>query len=120
MQLEAAKRVMRRHPLLAGAFALSVVLALVFAGRFVVQFTYWQMHREQPVRAWMTPGYVARSWGLDPRDVAAVIDYRFEHGKRLTLEDIARARGVPVETLVADLERKVEAMKAAQTGVSRP
>ena len=57
-------RIARRHPLLVGVMVLSLLLALVFAGRFVVRAVYWEAHREEAVAGWMTVGYVGRAGAL--------------------------------------------------------
>ena len=63
------KSAFRRHPVLVSAFVAFTLLALFFAGRFTYQAIYWSTHQNQPVAAWMTVGYIAHSWNLDPRDL---------------------------------------------------
>ena len=103
----------RRHPYLVGAFVLALVLSLFLAGRIVVRTVYWSQHRDQPVAAWMTVGYIGRSWGLPPRE----IDDRAglpvpENGHPFTLEQIARDRGVPVAEIIALVEAVIAEMEA--------
>ena len=113
--------VFRRHPLLGGAFALSALLAVFFAGRFVFQVIYWQAHAYEPVSAWMTPGYVARSWGVDPKELARTAGLPpLKDGKRRTIETLAAERGVPVETVIDEIEKAVEALKAASEQTEKP
>ena len=68
----------QHHRLLTLAFAASIVLLVVFTGRFAASAIYWSQHRNEPIEPWMTIGYVARSHqvkpealqlalGLDPR-----------------------------------------------------
>jgi hypothetical protein len=108
---------LRRHPVLLSAFALALVLTLFFAGRFVWAAIYWSQHREMPVQGWMTVGYVGHSWGLDPRalDGAAGTPVPAK-GHPLTLDEIARARGVPVAQVIAEVTAAVQALKAAEAG----
>ena len=108
----------RARPVLTTAFLLACVVTLFFAGRFTVYTVYWATHREVPVEPWMTVGYVARSWGLDPRelDAAAGLPVPEVKGHPQTLKEIARDRGVPVSQVIADVERAIVTLRAAEAG----
>jgi hypothetical protein len=77
---------------------------------------YWATHQQEPIRSWMTVGYVARSWGLEPRalDTEAGLPIPEVKGRPQTLEEIARDRGVPVTEVIAGLEAAVERLRAAE------
>ena len=88
------------------AFVAACCVALFFLLRFAVATIYWSdpSHLEQLPAPWMTPGYVARSWDVDPREVAEALGLDPDtppHGR--TLADIAEAQGVPVNVLIDDL-----------------
>ncbi|RID93494.1 hypothetical protein D2N39_00780 [Gemmobacter lutimaris] len=102
----------RRHPKLFAAFVLALVLALFFSGRIVVRAVYWSQHREEAVAAWMTVGYVARSWRLDPRAIDAEAGLPPPQGHPLTLEQIAADRGVPVAEVIAEVEAAIATLRA--------
>lgn len=103
----------RRHPVLVSAFVLAVALSLFFAGRIVVQGIYWSQHRQQPVEAWMTVGYVGKSWGLDPREIDARAGLPTpERGHPFTLDQIAKDRGVAVADIIAAVEATIAEMQA--------
>lgn len=109
------KAALHRHPVLFAAFGLALALTLFFAGRFTWAAIYWSQHREMPVQGWMTIGYVGHSWGLDPRALdAAAGTPRPEPGHPLTLDEIARTRGVPVTQVIAEVTAAVQALKAAE------
>jgi hypothetical protein len=103
------------RPWLTSAFLLACAVTLFFAGRFTVYTVYWATHQEVPVEPWMTVGYVARSWGLEPRalDAEAGMPVPEVKGHPQTLEEIARDRGVPVAEVIAEVETAVERMKAS-------
>lgn len=92
------------------AFLLALVLALFFGGRIVVRTLYWAnpAHQHQSPEAWMTPGYIARSWHLPVEAVDAVIG--IENGPELvgkgppTLQRIAEVLDVPLADLIGRLE----------------
>lgn len=88
------------------AFVLAVLVALFFAVRLTIAMIYWSDpdHLRQAPKGWMTPGYVARSWQVDAQDISTVLglDPRTQP-RGQTLEDIARARGVAVGVVIAEL-----------------
>lgn len=106
----------RARPWLTAAFLLACGITLFFAGRFTVYTVYWATHREMTVQPWMTVGFVARSWGLDPRDLdlLAGLPLPEEKGKPQPLAEIARDRGVPVEVVIAEVEAAILTLRATQ------
>ena len=106
----------RQRPWLTSAFVLACGVTLFFAGRFVVYTAYWATHREMTVEPWMTVGYVARSWGLDPRelDETAGLPAPEVKGKPQPLSEIARDRGVPVAQVIGEVEAAIAMLRAAQ------
>ena len=107
------RTVIRRHPVLTSALALSLALTLFFAIRFVIGAVYWSQHREEPIRGWMTVGYIAKSWDLNPRDIDTAAGFPPPQGHPFTLEEIARQRGIPVAEVVAQAEAAVAQLRAA-------
>ena len=89
-------------------FLAGTLVTLFFLVRLTVFTLYWSdpAHRDRSPEAWMTPGYVAHSWGLDPQELGARLGVA--PGTRPTLDDIARARGVPVAQVIADLTALLE------------
>lgn len=106
----------RARPYLTTAFLLACALTLFFAGSFTYRTIYWTVHAEEAVRPWMTVGYVARSWGLDPRelDAAAGLPLPEIKGRPQPLSEIAADRGVPVADVIADVEAAVAALRAEE------
>ncbi|MGR3322851.1 MAG: hypothetical protein ACU0DK_13065 [Pseudooceanicola sp.] len=108
-------RLVRLHPIAATLFALASVLLLFFVLRTALFTLHWS--EESRLRAapepWMTPRYVAHSWQIDPQEIAEAISMPEGMERRPTLEQIARARGVPVEVVLDELasflaERRTE------------
>lgn len=106
----------RARPWLTSAFVLSCAVTLFFAGRLIFFTAYWATHREMPVEPWMTVGYVARSWGLDPRalDAASGLPEPEVKGRPQPLAEIARDRGVPVAEVIADVEAALLDLRASE------
>jgi hypothetical protein len=106
----------RARPWLTSTFLLACVLTMFFAARFVVRTVYWANHRDEEVRPWMTVGYVARSWGLDGREIDALAGLPLPEvkGYPLTLNEIAADQGVPVSEVIAKVEAAVAKIQAAK------
>jgi hypothetical protein len=105
--------IFKRHPLLAGGFALASLLVLFFAGHFVYNVIYWSAHQNETVKPWMTVGYVGRSWDLNPRliDETAGLPLPVA-GQPFTMQEVAAQRGVPVSEVIAKVEAAVAKLKA--------
>ncbi len=103
------------RPYLTSAFLLACGVTVFFAVSFVYHAVYWSMHREVDVRPWMTVGYIARSWGLDPRELdrRAGLPVPLVKGHPQPLQEIATERGVPVEDIIAEVERVIGEMRSA-------
>jgi len=115
------KRLWHRHPVLVSAFAIALTLSVFFAGRIVFRVVYWSQHRELQVQPWMTVGYIGRSWRLDPRAIDAMAGLPSPvAGHPQTLEQIADARGVPVATLVAEVNAAIAALRAGAVPGGQP
>jgi hypothetical protein len=113
-------RLWRSHRALVVAFALALALTLVFAARALVFAVYWAdpAHRDRAIEGWMTPRYIAHSWDLPPATVGAALGLAPGAGRadgaRLTLEEIAEARGTSVAALAAAIEAAAAAHRAPQ------
>ena len=108
----------RKRPYLTSAFLLACAVTLFFAGRIVVQAVYWQTHQDVAVEPWMTVGYVARSWDLDPRtlDRIAGLPLPAVKGRPQPLSEIAKDRGVPVEEIIADVKATITTLRLMDPG----
>jgi hypothetical protein len=106
--MSAFRHLWTHHRLALLAFLAAALISLLFLVRLTVFTLYWAdpAHRNQLAQPWMTPGYLAHSWQLDPTELAQALG--IPPGSRPTLQDIARDRGVPVE----DILREINALLA--------
>lgn len=96
----------RQHPVLSIILACFILVMLVFAANLARKTLYWMepAHQAQKVEPWMTPRYIAKSWVVDAPDLAAHLGLEMRPGSRPTLEEIAKARGISVENILAETE----------------
>ncbi len=108
----------RMRPGLTAAFALAVAATLFFAGNILVNAIYWANpdHQKQSVQAWMTVGYIAQSWDVDPMDLDAIAKLPLPNvkGHPQPLIEIATDRGVPVADVIAEVEAALVILAAQQ------
>lgn len=112
---------LRRHPVLAAAFLAASLAALAFLVWFLIGASRWERPVAEPIRPWMTVGYVAQSRGLDPREIDRLAGLPLPvNGRPFTLAEIARNRGVPVEEVIADVQEAVRSLRRATRGQDDP
>jgi hypothetical protein len=76
--------------------------------RTVRHAIYWQQHRDEPIRGWMTVGYVAHSYHVPARVLYQALNLPprepREPRDRRTLRVIARAQGRTLEEISVVLQ----------------
>ena len=102
-----------KHPKLVSALLVATLLTAFFAFRVIYGIVYWSQHHEEPIRPWMTVGYVGKSWSVHPREIDETADLPLPvEGKPYTLQEIADQRGVPVEDIIKQVEAAVTKLQA--------
>ena len=84
------------------AACLGLFALLVFGGMATRQAIYWNDpgHRQQPLEPWMTPRYVARSYGLPPETMRTLLQLGEQPGTRQpTISAIAAEMGLSLPQL---------------------
>lgn len=109
-------RLWKNHKIATSVFVIACLAALFFAVRLTVFTIYWSdpAHRDLPLEAWMTPGYVAMSWDVPREVVGEALGLDPDSGARKSLEDLAAERGVPVAALADAIRTAIADYRAAQ------
>jgi hypothetical protein len=105
------------HRWLLLGFVVSLAAVIFFGTRAVLFTLYWSdpAHRDEDIAGWMTPRYIVMSWQVPPEIVAHTLGLPQDGvGRRLSIEKIARDRGVPVADVARDLEAAILAFRASQ------
>ncbi|WP_226782362.1 hypothetical protein [Oceaniglobus trochenteri] len=99
----------RRHRVATVLFALVLAVTVAMGTRSVMFAIWWAdpAHRFQEIESWMTPRYIAHSWKVPPHVVQDALTLDRLPGRRLTLEDLAEARGLPVAILIDQVEAAI-------------
>ena len=100
------------------AFVAALAALGFFGVKTITSAVYWMdpAHQNQPIAGWMTPRYVAQSYGL-PADVLAPALF-LEQGppRRLSLDTIMEEQGVSL----ADLQARIDAATETYRAENRP
>jgi len=106
-------QIFRAHPLLASAFALALVVTLMFTVRTVMFAVYWAdpANRDQALQGWMTPRYVAYSWDV-PRDIMQTATGPQPDRLRPTLREVAEHQDIALADLLIRIEAAIVAYRA--------
>ena len=90
---------------------LVVILFLLVAGftafravHTVRRVVYWQAHRDEPIRGWMTVGFVAHSYLVPPRVLYDALGLSDRPRDRRPLREIAKAQRRSMDEVRAILQ----------------
>ncbi len=107
-----------RQWLVVALFVLVLGATALHATRTWQRARYWREHRDEPIRAWMTVGYVAHSYRVPARVLYQALDLPpREPGSprdRRPLREIAREQGRTFEEISATLQTAIERERATQ------
>lgn len=108
------RKLARRHPVLLTAFALALGATLFFAMRMVIFAAHWTdpaAHVQHPA-PWMTPRVISHTWQIPPEVLKPALQMPDDLDGRSTLDAIAKARGIPVDLLLQEVEALIAAREA--------
>ena len=98
------KSLFKSHPYAASGFLVAAAVTLFFMVRIVMSAIYWSdpAHHNESVKPWMTVGYIAKSWHLDPRsiDILSGMPAPGDGHGPWTMKEVALSRGVEVATII--------------------
>ena len=107
-----------RFWLVAVLFLVAVVGTSLFTIRAVRQASRLRARVDEPVQAWMSVPYIARSYRVPPHILFQAIGVQPGPPRdRRPIREIARVQGRPVEELISELN---EAVRRARQGSPTP
>ena len=105
---------MKPRRLLVVAFVAALALTLFFGVQALRHVGAFRPAPDVPISGWMTPRYVSLSWDVPREIVAGALDIELGAGVgRQSLETLAKEGGVPVETLISELQDAIAAYRTA-------
>ena len=113
--IESFRRLWNAAPIATVILALSLALSLFFGARIAAHWIYWNdsAHLDQPIEAWMTPGYIGHSWQVPKAVVVEALGAPEPppDGVR-NLRDIAEYLNVSVEHLITRARQGIATFRA--------
>lgn len=97
------KHLRGRQWLVVLAFVLVVSLTGLFAVRTVRRTIYWHRHHDEPIRPWMSIGYIAHSYRVPPWVLQQALGLPPKPDRR-PIREIARAQNRSVSEVTAILQ----------------
>ena len=88
------------------AFVLVVAFTGVFAIRTVRRAIYWHYHQDEPIRSWMSLGYIAHSYDVPPWVLYQALGLPPKTGgpDRRPIREIAREQHRSVDEVIVILQ----------------
>jgi len=96
-----------RKWLVAVAFVLVVCGTVFFIVRAVRPAIYWHYHRDEPIRPWMTVGYVAHSYHVPPHVLYQALGLQHQPHDRRPIRQIAREQHRSVSEVITILQEAI-------------
>ena len=89
-------------------FLVALFVTGLFAVRAVRRAIYWQYHRDETIRPWMSVRYVSRSYRVPPHILYQAIGVEPVPRDRRPLREIAREQNRPVDDLISELQEAIK------------
>ncbi len=111
--LSAVKRLWQHNRFLFLAFGIAAIATVFFATRMIVLGIYWADpdHQNQPLEGWMTPRYVAYSYGLEADEFEQILGTDPTAVSRVHLRDLLKKQGLTL----TELQARLDALVATRT-----
>ncbi len=104
--------------LIVAAFLLVLVFTVFHAFRAVRHAVYWSHHRDEPIHAWMSVGYVARSYHVPPRVLYDALGLQHTPHDKKPIRQIAREQNRTVREVIAVLEDAIARARQPESSPS--
>ena len=115
------KKLTWRQSMVAVAFLLSLSVAIFFVVRAVRPLIYWHYHQDEPIRGWMTMGYVAHSYRVPRHVLHSALGLPDKPPDKRPLREIAKAQDRSMDEIrTVLLEAIVQARRPYPASPSPP
>lgn len=97
----------RRQWLMVLALFMCVGLGVFFIVRAVKPIIYWRMHRDEPIRSWMSVDYVAHSYQVPPHVLYSSLGLPLRPRDRRPIRKIAQEQNRTEGEVIAILQNAI-------------
>lgn len=108
----------KRNRVLVSAFLAMAALTVFFTVRAILFVLYWHnpAHWRQPIESWMTIGYVAHSYQVNPKDLEQGLALDVEPRSHRTIGQIAADNNVPFDEVKTRLDAVLKTLNGQKDG----
>jgi hypothetical protein len=99
--------------------ALVLLITGLFAVRTVRRAVYWQLHRDEAIRPWMSVPYIAHSYRVPPHALYEALGIAPQPHDRRPIKEIAREQNISVEQLITTLQESIARERARNPSASQ-
>lgn len=106
---------LKQNWILVSIMTVALMALLFFVFSFISNLIYFNdpQHKDQSLRAWMTPRYVVMSYDLPPRIVGEVMNLRPRVDKRRLLSQVADDLNITLEELTVRIRAAAKEHRAS-------
>ena len=101
-------------PIATAVLTICIVLLLFFTIRLGVFFLRPMPPKDVVIEPWMTPRLISHSWHVPPDVLGAVLQIQQKPDKPHNIDWYAENLGMPVETLIDEIEAAIAEFRANQ------
>ena len=105
---------------LLAAFGLVLLATGLFSVRAVRRAVYWRLHRDEPVRPWMSVPYVAHSYRVPPQVLYEALGIPHPPHDRRPIKEIAEEQSRSVDEVIATLQSAIARERVSPSPTTPP
>lgn len=102
------QRFARRRSIIGGILVFLLIFTGYFGWHTVQRARYWHEHRDEPIRSWMTIGYIAHSYHVSPTVLKQALGLPVDTSNRRPLARIAHEQNRTADELISILNKTIE------------
>ncbi|HTK38525.1 MAG TPA: hypothetical protein VL325_08535 [Pyrinomonadaceae bacterium] len=102
------QRFARRRIIIGGILVFLLLFTGYFGWHTIKRALYWHEHKDEPIRMWMTIGYIAHSYRVPPPVLKQALGLPANTPDKRPLARIAHEQNRPVDQLIDILNETIE------------
>ena len=97
------RKLWHQHRFIFIGFVAAALITVLFAIKTVSGVIYWSQHRNTSIEPWMTIGYIAHSYRIDPRTLGDALGLTREEARNKPVGEIAEDVGMEFPRLRTEI-----------------
>src|SRR5438445_11916903 len=114
------KHLERKQWFAIAVLAVVLLITSLFSVRTVRRAVYWRLHRDEPIRPWMSVPYVAHSYRVPPHVLYEALGMPHPPHDRRPINEIAQEQNRSVDEVIATLQSAIARERASPSPATPP